>query len=96
MLTPTKLTSLTTPPGMLLPGASMSSPDLADEHLLGADPDPALLAVGAAHVRAVGRDRGERALHVDLHEVAVRPATVPSIRLDWPRKLATKVVCGLS
>ncbi len=39
---------------------------LADEHLLGSDPDPAHVAVG---VRPVGRDGHVGAVHVDGHEV---------------------------
>ena len=89
VLTPTKLTSVTTPPGMVLPGASSASPGVADQHLLGPDADPALVAVG---VRAAGRDRDVDAVHVDGDDVArPRLLIVPSIRLDWPRKLATNV-----
>ena len=31
-------------------------------------------------------------VHVDLTRSPSRPVTLPSIRLDWPRKLATNVV----
>ena len=93
MLTPMKLTSVITPPGMVLPGASSSAPSRPDQHLLRPDADPARVAVG---VHPVGRNGHRDPLHVDGDDVGGPVVIRPSIRLDWPRKFATNVLRGFS
>ena len=93
VLTPTKLTSLTTPPGMVLPGASSASPTSPISTFSGRIPIQPR-SPGACE-RPVG-DRDRDPVHVDGDDVGGAALIVPSIRLDWPRKFATNVERGFS
>ena len=93
MLTPTKLTSLTTPPGIVWPGASSSSPGRPMRTFSGRIPtQPRSESVCT---RAVGTETSMPCIATVVMSAA-RLRTSPSMRLDWPRKLATKVLRGFS
>ncbi len=93
VLTPMKLTSVTTPPGMVLPGASSSAPGAPISTFSGRMPihplPPSVCALGVGIVTSIPcMSTVTRSADVDF--------TVPSTRLDWPRKFATKVLRGFS
>ncbi len=93
MLTPTKLTSQITPPGTVLPGASSSAPSSPISTFSGRMPtQPAL---PSACARSVGTVTSIPCMSTVTRSEA-RPLILPSIRLDWPRKLATNVLRGFS
>ena len=93
VLTPTKLTSLTTPPGMVLPGASSASPTSPISTFSGRMP------IQPRSPGACERSAGIETAIPCMSTVTTSEArllTVPSIRLDWPRKFATNVERGFS
>ena len=91
--TPVKDTSVTTPPGMVLPGASSASPSSPISTFSGripTQPSPPSVCARSALMET------PMPCMSTLTWSPERPVTLPSIRLVWPRKLATNVVRGFS
>ena len=93
MLTPTKLTSVITPPGIVLPGASRDSPSSPISTFSGRIPTQ------PSSPSAWVRSRGTETVIPCMSTLVMSPSRDwirPAIRLDWPRKFATNVVRGFS